>query len=56
LPTASSLGLMVEKRVDFVDAHLAVKARLTGAPVASFDNDFDRLDVQRLVVGAGRTK
>jgi predicted nucleic acid-binding protein len=50
---SSALDLMAGKRVDFVDAYLAVKARLSDAPVASFDSDFDRLDVQRLVVGAG---
>jgi predicted nucleic acid-binding protein len=53
---ATALDLMVKKRVDFVDAYLAVRARLSDAPVASFDSDFDRLDVQRLTVGAGRTK
>jgi len=45
---ASALDLMVEQRVDFIDAYLAVKARLSGAPVASFDNDFDRLGAERL--------
>jgi predicted nucleic acid-binding protein len=42
---------MAERRVDFVDAYLAVKARLSGDPVATFDNDFDRLGVERLALG-----
>jgi predicted nucleic acid-binding protein len=51
----ASGGLIVEKRVDFVDAYLAVKARLSGAPVASFDRDFDRLGLERIALEAGRT-
>jgi predicted nucleic acid-binding protein len=51
---ASALDVMADKRVDFVDAYLAVKARLADAPVATFDGDFDRLDVQRVVVEASR--
>lgn len=47
---ASALDLMVEKRVDFVDAYLGVKARLSSAPLASFDRDFDRLGVERLAL------
>ena len=53
---ATALDLMVEKRVDFVDAYLAVRARLSGAPVASFDRDFERLGVERVAVEASRTK
>jgi predicted nucleic acid-binding protein len=52
---ASALDVMADKRVDFVDAYLSVKARLADAPVATFDSDFDRLDVQRVVVGPSRT-
>ncbi len=43
----AALAEMAERRVDFVDAYLAVKARLSGDPVATFDNDFDRLGVER---------
>ena len=52
---ASALDLMVNK-VDFVDAYLAIKARLSGDPVASFDSDFDRLGVERVAPGVSRTK
>ena len=48
----SALAQMAEQRVDFVDAYLAAKARHSGAPVATFDDDFDRLGVERLVLGA----
>jgi len=34
--------------VDFADAYLAVRAGLSGLPVASFDRDFDRLGVERV--------
>lgn len=44
----AALAQMAEQRVDFVDAYLAVKAQLSGAPVATFDRDFDRLGVERL--------
>lgn len=43
-----ALSRMVQQRVDFIDAYLATKAGLEGEPVATFDNDFDRLDVERL--------
>jgi predicted nucleic acid-binding protein len=46
----SALAEMAEQRVDFVDAYLAVKARLSGAPVATFDRDFDRIGVERLAL------
>jgi predicted nucleic acid-binding protein len=46
----SALSEMAEQRVDFVDAYLAVKARLSDAPVATFDRDFDRLGVERLTL------
>jgi predicted nucleic acid-binding protein len=52
---ATALDLMVEKRIDFIDAYLAVRARLSGAPVASFDRDFDRLGVERVALGVGPT-
>jgi predicted nucleic acid-binding protein len=42
---------MAEQRVDFVDAYLAARARHSGAPVATFDSDFDRLGVERLTLG-----
>jgi len=46
--TIAALHTMRATGVDFVDAHLATKARLTRSPVASFDRDFDRLGVERL--------
>jgi predicted nucleic acid-binding protein len=49
---AAALAQMAEQRVDFVDAYLAAKARLSGAPVATFDGDFDRLAVERLTLDA----
>ncbi|MCX6373760.1 MAG: PIN domain-containing protein [Actinobacteria bacterium] len=49
---AVALAQMVEQRVDFVDAYLAARARLSGAPVATFDGDFDRLGVERLALDA----
>ena len=48
----AALAQMAEQRVDFVDAYLAAKARLSGAPVATFDGDFDRLAVERLALDA----
>jgi predicted nucleic acid-binding protein len=48
----TALAQMAEQRVDFVDAYLAAKARLSGAPVATFDGDFDRLGVERLALDA----
>jgi len=47
---AVALAQMAEQRVDFVEAYLAAKARLSGAPVATFDRDFDRLGVERLAL------
>ena len=44
----ASLQTMTETSVDFADAYLAVRARLSGFPVASFDRDFDRLAVERV--------
>ena len=34
--------------IGFEDAYLAARARLAGGAVASFDNDFKRLKVERL--------
>ena len=48
----ASLQTMTETSVDFADAYLAVRARLSGLPVASFDRDFDRLGVERVPLGA----
>lgn len=45
---ASALHDMAERRVDFIDAYLAARARHSRAPVASFDRDFDRLGVDRI--------
>jgi len=44
----ASLQTMTETSVDFADAYLAVRAGLSGLPVASFDRDFDRLGVERV--------
>ena len=38
----AALAQMAEQRADFVEACLAAKARLSGAPVATFGRDFDR--------------
>jgi predicted nucleic acid-binding protein len=46
----AALAQMAEQRVDFVDACLAAKARLSRAPVATLDGDFDRLGVERLAL------
>lgn len=43
-----ALRVMKERKVSFVDAYLAEKARALGEPVCSFDRDFDRLGVERL--------
>lgn len=45
-----ALALMVRDKVDFADALLAVQAKASNQPVASFDADFDRLGVQRYPV------
>jgi len=47
----ASLQTMTETSVDFADAYLAVRAGLSGLPVASFDRDFDRLGVERVPLG-----
>lgn len=43
-----ALRVTKERRVSFVDAYLAEKARALGEPVCSFDRDFDRLGVERV--------
>ena len=43
-----ALDLMVERRVSFPDAYVAVSARRADEPVCSFDADFKRLDVEIL--------
>jgi predicted nucleic-acid-binding protein len=49
-PLLEALALMAREKVDFADALLAVEARASNEPVASFDADFDRLRVQRYPV------
>jgi predicted nucleic acid-binding protein len=46
-----ALRVMAGSQVDFEDAYLAEKARLSGAPVVTFDKDFERLRVERLQPG-----
>ena len=43
-----SLDVMVERRVSFPDAYVAVSARRAEEPVCSFDADFKRLGVEIL--------
>jgi predicted nucleic acid-binding protein len=43
-----ALDLMVEKRVAFPDAFVAVSARQADEPVCTFDADFARLNVEIL--------
>ncbi len=43
-----ALDLMVERRVSFPDAYVAVSARRAEEPVCGFDADFKRLDVEIL--------
>ena len=43
---AAALQMTVAANVSFVDAYLAAAARKAGAPVASFDRNFRRLDVE----------
>ena len=43
-----ALTVMVERRVSFPDAYVAVSARRAEDPVCSFDADFERLDVEIL--------
>jgi predicted nucleic-acid-binding protein len=47
----AALRAMAGSKVDFVDAYLAEKARLSGSPVVTFDKDFERLGVERLQPG-----
>jgi predicted nucleic acid-binding protein len=47
----AALQTMARAGVDFVDAYLAEKARASGEAVASFDGDFDRLEVEWITVG-----
>jgi predicted nucleic acid-binding protein len=46
-----ALQAMARAGVDFVDAYLAEKARASKEAIASFDDDFDRLDVERITLG-----
>jgi predicted nucleic acid-binding protein len=48
----AALAQMAEQRVDFVDAYLAARTRHSGAPVATFDGDFDRLGIERWALDA----
>jgi predicted nucleic acid-binding protein len=41
-----ALRLMVDANVAYIDAYVAVTARRSGQPVASFDADFRRLGVE----------
>lgn len=43
-----TLETMAERNVSFVDAYLAVCARLAAEPVCTFDADFKRLGVELL--------
>jgi len=43
-----SLDVMVERRVSFPDAYVAVSARRAEEPVCTFDSDFKRLGVEIL--------
>lgn len=43
-----ALNVMVERRVSFPDAYVAVSARRAEEPVCSFDADFKRLNVDIL--------
>lgn len=45
-----ALALMAREKVDFADALLAVQAKASHEPVASFDADFNHLGVQRYPV------
>jgi predicted nucleic-acid-binding protein len=49
-PLLEALALMAREKVDFGDALLAVQARASDEPVASFDADFNHLGVQRYPV------
>ena len=41
-----ALAVMVERRVSFPDAYVAVSARRAQEPVCTFDRDFERLEVE----------
>jgi predicted nucleic-acid-binding protein len=43
-----AVELAKDKKVDFVDAVLALQAARSGEPVCSFDGDFKRLPVQSM--------
>ncbi len=43
----AALAIMAEKNVDFADALLAEIARAHHEPVVTFDDDFDRIGVER---------
>lgn len=47
----AALSTIAAQGVDFVDAYLAETARKDGSSVASFDRDFDKLDVERIEPG-----
>lgn len=49
-PLLEALALMAREKVDFGDALLAVQAKASDEPVASFDADFNHLGVQRYPV------
>ena len=45
-----ALTLMESKRVDFIDAYLAVQARSQNESVANFDRDYRKLGVERVAI------
>ena len=49
-PLLEALALMAREKADFGDALLAVQAKASDEPVASFDADFNHLGVQRYPV------
>ena len=52
-----ALKLFVKHNVDFADAYLAASAKISGASVATFDQDFKKLkDVQSLDLKAKKSK
>ena len=50
LQVIAALDTMATTGVDFIDAYLAHRARLAQSSIASFDRDFDKLDVERLAL------
>ena len=46
-----AINLAREKNVDFIDAVLALRAAREGESVCSFDDDFKRLPVHRIIPG-----